>query len=70
MSDLFSEQTYLVTYRANDQLAKVSTIRSITLAATTTDIDDARILTLSDLVEEFGVEVAAHFVFVDATVKA
>jgi hypothetical protein len=70
MSDFFSEQTYLVTYRANDQLAKVSTIRSITLAATTTDVDDARVLTWDDLTEEFGVEVAAHFVFVDATVQA
>ena len=69
MSKLFSEKTYFVTYRADDQLAGVSTIRSITLAATTTDIEDARVLTLSDLVEEFGVEVAAHFVFVDATVK-
>ncbi|MCG3772957.1 MAG: hypothetical protein JW384_04182 [Nitrosomonadaceae bacterium] len=69
MSDMDFEQTYLVTYRVDDQLAKVSTVRSITLAATTTDIDDARVLTLSDLVEEFGVEVAAHFVFVDATVK-
>jgi hypothetical protein len=69
MSDMDFEQTYLVTYRADDRLAKVSTIRSITLAATTTDVDDARVLTLSDLVEEFGVEVAAHFVFVDATVK-
>jgi hypothetical protein len=69
MSKPFSEKTYFVTYRADDQLAKVSTVRSITLAATTTDIEDARVLTLSDLVEEFGVEVAAHFVFVDATVK-
>ncbi len=69
MSKLFSEKTYFVTYRADDQLAGVSTIRSITLAATTTDIEDARVLTLSDLVEEFGVEVATHFVFVDATVK-
>lgn len=70
MSDMDFEQTYLVTYRADDRLAKVSTIRSITLAATTTDVEDARVLTLSDLVEEFGVEVAAHFVFVDATVSA
>jgi len=69
MSDMDFEQTYLVTYRVDDQLAKVSTVRSITLAATTTDVEDARVLTLSDLVEEFGVEVAAHFVFVDATVK-
>lgn len=69
MSEPFSEQTYLVTYRADDQLAKVSTIRSITLAATTTDVDDARILTWDDLTEEFGVEVAAHFVFVDAKVS-
>ena len=69
MSEPFSEQTYLVTYRADDQLAKVSTIRSITLAATTTDVDDARILTWNDLTEEFGVEVAVHFVFVDAKVS-
>ena len=69
MSDMDFEQTYLVTYRADDQLAKVSTIRSITLAATTTDVDDARVLTESDLVEEFGVEVAVHFVFVDAKVS-
>jgi len=69
MSDMDFEQTYLVTYRVDDQLSKVSTVRSITLAATTTDVEDARVLTLSDLVEEFGVEVAAHFVFVDATVK-
>ena len=69
MSDMDFEQTYLVTYRADDQLAKVSTIRSITLAATTTDVDDARVLTESDLTEEFGVEVAAHFVFVDAKVS-
>lgn len=68
MSEPFSEQTYLVTYRADDQLAKVSTIRSITLAATTTDVEDARVLAESDLVEEFGVEVAVHFVFVDAKV--
>jgi hypothetical protein len=70
MSDMDFEQTYLVTYRADDRLAKVSTIRSITLAATTTDVDDARVLTWDDLTEEFGVEVAAHFVFVDATVQA
>ncbi len=70
MSDMDFEQTYLVTYRADDWLAKVSTIRSITLAATTTDVDDARVLTWDDLTEEFGVEVAAHFVFVDATVQA
>ena len=69
MSDMDFEQTYLVTYRADDQLAKVSTIRSITLAATTTDVDDARVLTESELVEEFGVEVAVHFVFVDAKVS-
>ena len=69
MSDMDFEQTYLVTYRADDQLAKVSTIRSITLAATTTDVEDARVLTESDLVEEFGVEVAVHFVFVDAKVS-
>jgi hypothetical protein len=69
MSDMDFEQTYLVTYRADDQLAKVSTIRSITLAATTTDVEDARVLTLSDLTEEFGVEVAVHFVFVDAKVS-
>lgn len=69
MSEPFSEQTYLVTYRADDQLAKVSTIRSITLAATTTDVDDARVLTWDDLTEEFGVEVAARFVFVDAKVS-
>ena len=69
MSDMDFEQTYLVTYRVDDQLAKVSTIRSITLAATTTDVDDARVLTESDLVEEFGVEVAVHFVFVDAKVS-
>lgn len=69
MSDIDFDQTYLVTYRADDQLAKVSTIRSITLAATTTDVDDARVLTESDLVEEFGVEVAVHFVFVDAKVS-
>lgn len=69
MSDMDFEQTYLVTYRVDDQLAKVSTIRSITLAATTTDVEDARVLTLSDLTEEFGVEVAVHFVFVDAKVS-
>ena len=69
MSDMDFEQTYLVTYRADDQLAKVSTIRSITLAATTTDVEDARVLALSDLTEEFGVEVAVHFVFVDAKVS-
>ena len=68
MNKLFSEKTYFVTYRADEHLAEVSTVRFITLAATTTDIDDARVLTLSDLTEEFGVEVAAHFVFVDALV--
>ncbi len=69
MTDLDFEQTYLVTYRADEQLAKVSTVRFITLAATTTDVDDARSLTLDDLTEEFGVEVAARFVFVEARLE-
>lgn len=68
MSDIEFEQTYLVTFRASDILAKASTIRSITLAATTTDELDARELAYSDLVEEFGVEVARYFEFVDARV--
>jgi len=68
MSDLDFEQTYLVTFRANKTLATISTIRSITLAATTTDELDARELAYGDLSDEFGVEVARHFDFVDARV--
>ena len=68
MSDLDFEQTYLVTFRASKMLAVASTIRSITLAATTTDELDARELAYSDLVEEFGAEVARYFEFVDARV--
>lgn len=62
------EQTYLVTFRASKELAAASTIRSITLAATTDDELDARELAYSDLIEEFGVEVARYFEFVDAKV--
>lgn len=65
MSDIDFEQTYLVTFRAGKELATVSTIRSITLAATTTDEEDARFLAYSDLVEEFGPDVARHFEFVN-----
>lgn len=68
MSELDFEQTYLVTFRADKTLAAATTIRSITLAATTTDELDARELAYSDLAEEFGVEVARHFEFVDAKV--
>lgn len=63
MTDL-PEQTYLVTFRADEALSKVSTIREITVEATTTDPDDARVLAHSDLVEEFGLEVAHHYKFV------
>lgn len=68
MSDLDFEQTYLVTFRANKALAAASTIRSITLAATTTDELDARELAYCDLIDEFGAEVARYFEFVDAKV--
>jgi len=70
MSELFFEQTYLVTFRANKSLAAASTIRSITLAATTTDEDDAQFLAYSDLIEEFGPEVARCFDFVGVSVEA
>lgn len=63
MTDL-PEQTYLITFRADEVLSKVSTIREITVEATTTDPDDARVLAYSDLVEEFGLEVARHYKFV------
>jgi len=60
--DLFIvERTYLVTYRPDKHLVSATTIRSITLAATTTDPDDANVLTYGDLIEEFGLEVARHF---------
>lgn len=68
MSDLDFEQTYLVTFQANKALAVASTIRSITLAATTTDEEDAQFLAYSDLIEEFGAEIARYFDFVDARV--
>jgi len=70
MSDLDFEQTYLVTFRANKSLAAASTIRSITLAATTTDEEDAQFLAYSDLIEEFGAEVARCFDFVGVSVEA
>lgn len=70
MSDLDFEQTYLVTFRANKALAAASTIRSITLAATTTDEGDAQVLAYGDLVEEFGYEVARYFDFVGVSVEA
>lgn len=60
----FPEQTYLITFRADEALNKVSTIREITVAATTTDPDDAKVLAYQDLVEEFGVEIAVHYKFV------
>jgi len=70
MSDLDFEQTYLVTFRANKTLAAASTVRSITLAATTTDGEDAQVLAYGDLVEEFGAEVAGCFDFVGVSVEA
>ena len=70
MSDLDFEQTYLVTFRANKTLAAASTIRSITLAATTTDEEDAQVLAYGDLIEEFGAEVARYFDFVGVSVEA
>ena len=60
----FPEQTYLITFRADEALSKVSTIREITVVATTTDPDDARVLAYQDLVDEFGLEVARHYKFV------
>lgn len=63
MTDL-PEQTYLITFRADDELRKVSTIREITVAATTTDPDDARFLAYHDLVDEFGSVAASHYEFV------
>jgi len=70
VSDLDFEQTYLVTFRANKTLAAASTIRSITLAATTTDEEDAQVLAYGDLIEEFGAEVARYFDFVGVSVEA
>jgi len=68
--DLFVvEETYLVTYRPNKYLSSATTIRSITLAATTTDPDDANVLTFGDLIEEFGLEVARHFELVAVAVE-
>lgn len=70
MSEPDFEQTYLVTFRANKTLAAASTIRSITLAATTTDEEDAQVLAYGDLIEEFGAEVARYFDFVGVSVEA
>jgi len=70
VSDLDFEQTYLVTFRANKTLAAASTIRSITLAATTTDEEDAQVLAYGDLIEEFGAEVARYFDFAGVSVEA
>jgi hypothetical protein len=63
------ERTYFVTFRANKKLETMSNIRSITLAATTTDAEDAQALAYSDLVEEFGYEVAAYFNHVTTEVR-
>lgn len=65
MSDLDFVQTWHITFTANPDLQKVSTIRSITLAATSTDIEDAVVLAYSDLAEEFGVEIAKCFTVSD-----
>lgn len=67
MSEVDTERTYLVTFRADTELSRASTIRFITLAATTTDAEDARVLALSDIAEEFGIAVSKHFIFVGAT---
>lgn len=64
MSDPEFVITYLVTFEPDQYLRSVSNVRSITLAATTTDTEDAYVLAYEDLVGEFGVEVAAHFVWV------
>lgn len=69
MSDIEFEETYLVTFRPDEFLKSASNIRSITLAATTTDPEDARVLAWGDLTDEFGVEVSKHFIFVSATVE-
>lgn len=66
MSDLEFLTTYLVTFEADEHLRKVSNLRHLTLAATTTDPEDAQVLAYGDLTDEFGVEVAAHFVFIHA----
>ena len=66
MTDLEFEKTYLVTFEAGKELHSVVNIRSITLAATTTDVADATVLAYQDLVDEFGVEIARHFTLTTA----
>ena len=69
MTDVEFVSTYLVTFQADEYLRKISNLRQLTLAATTTDPDDARVLAYDDLTEEFGVEVAKHFTFISAAVE-
>lgn len=66
MSDIEFVTTYFVTFEADEYLVQVSNLRQITLAATTTDPEDAQVLAYSDLADEFGVEVAKHLRFIRA----
>lgn len=54
------DQTYLVTFRGTDELAKVSNISTITFVATTDHPEDAHALAWEDLKEDLG-ELAKHF---------